>query len=194
MDDRMGELVNELDQITETAQAALRGLTREQLNWTPMADSWSIAQCLDHLITINGLYFPLLAALRTGPTKPTLWERYSPFSRVLGRLLIKTLSPEYPGQTKTSSKAEPSRSEIDVGIVDRFARHQTELIGHLRLIPHSVDRQRTIVTSPLLRWVTYNLDDCLTILVVHEKRHWQQAKRVMAAEAFPKTASYGGEA
>lgn len=54
----------------------------------------------------------------------------------------------------------------------------------MRRIPHTIDRERTIITSPLLRWVTYSLDDCLTILVVHEKRHLQQAERVMEAGAF----------
>jgi hypothetical protein len=88
---------------------------------------------------------------------------------------------------KTSPKAEPSTSEID-GIVDRFARHQAALIEHVRLIPDSVDLGGTIVTSPLLRWVTYSLDDCLAILVVHEKRHFLQAKRVMEAAGFPKSA------
>jgi hypothetical protein len=73
-----------------------------------------------------------------------------------------------------------------LGIVDRFDRHQAELIEHIRGIPGSIDRQRTIVTSPLAAFVTYSLDDCLTILVVHEQRHLQQAKRVMEAGAFPR--------
>jgi hypothetical protein len=65
------------------------------------------------------------------------------------------------------------------------------LIAHYRGIPHSLDRERTIVTSPLLRWVTYSLDDCLTILVVHEKRHFLQARRVMEVGGFPKLARKG---
>jgi hypothetical protein len=139
---------------------------------------------------MNSLYFPLLASLRTEPPSRGLWERYSPFSGLLGKLLIKTLSPEYPKGMKTSPKAEPSNSQMD-GIVQRFARHQGDLIAHYRGIPHSLDRERTIVTSPLLRWVTYSLDDCLTILVVHEKRHFLQARRVMEVGGFPKLARKG---
>lgn len=188
MNDSIDELAKELEEVTQGTRAAFANLSRDQLNWKPMADSWSIAQCLDHLITINSLYFPLLASMRTGPARPTFWERYSPLSGLLGKLLIKTLSPEYPKKTKTSPKAEPSASEIDDGILDRFSQHQAELIEHVRQIPNSVDRGGTIVTSPLVRWVTYSLDDCLTILVVHEKRHFQQAKRVMEAEGFPQAA------
>lgn len=134
---------------------------------------------------MNGFYFPLLESLRAGAPKPTLWERLSPLSGLFGSLLIKSMAPENARKVKTSAKAEPSRSEIDVRVLDRFARHQAELISLVRGIPPTVDRRRTIVTSPLLSFVTYNLDDCLTLLVVHEQRHFRQAKRVMDAEGFP---------
>jgi hypothetical protein len=184
MSDRINELASELERITQGTRAAFGGLSRAQLNWKPAADRWSVAQCLDHLITINSLYFPLLASMRSGPATPTLWERCSPLSGLLGRLLIRTLSPDSARKTKTSAKAEPSTSAID-DILDRFAHHQAGLIEHLRQLPPGVDLRGTIVTSPLLRWVTYSLDDCLTMLVVHEKRHILQAERVMATEGFP---------
>jgi uncharacterized damage-inducible protein DinB len=186
MDDRLTQLAAELEQITRGTREAFGRLPQDRLNWKPGPDRWSIAQCLDHLIVINRLYFPLLASMKSGSPTATFWERHSPFSGLLGRLLIRTLSPEYARKLKTNRKAQPSTSEIDDRIVDRFTRHQSELIEHVREIPQSVDRRSTIVTSPLLRWVTYSLDDCLTILVVHEKRHFQQAMRVMQTEGFEK--------
>lgn len=180
----MDERIGELERITAHVEATFGGLSREQLNWKPAPDRWSIAQCLDHLITINRLYFPLFASMNAGPPAPTFWERYSPFSGLLGRMLVRSLSPDNARRMKTSPKAEPSSSAIDEGIVDRFARHQAELVAHMRQIPDGIDRRRTIVTSPLLSWVTYSLDDCLTMLVVHEQRHVQQAERVKASAGF----------
>lgn len=186
MSDRIDHLVNDFEQVTRSAQGAFARLSNEQLNWKPTSDRWSIAQNLDHLITINQLYFPWLESLKTGPAPQTWWERYSPLSGVLGKTLIRTLSPENLKKTKTSSKAEPSASLIDDAIVDRFVQHQTALITHLRQIPLSIDRKKTIMTSPLIRWVTYSLDDGITILAVHEQRHFLQAKRVMEAGGFPR--------
>jgi uncharacterized damage-inducible protein DinB len=186
MSDRIDQVVNDLDQVAQRAQVAFLRLSTEQLNWKSAPESWSIAQCLDHLITINRLYFPLLESLKAGPAQRTLWEKYSPLSGFLGKTLIRTLSPEYSKKTKTSSKAEPSASHIGAAIVDRFVQHQAELIAHLRQLPLSVDRKNTIITSPLLRCVTYSLDDGMTILVVHEQRHLLQAMRVMEADGFPK--------
>jgi hypothetical protein len=180
------EIVDRLNEVTRDARAAFGGLSHEKLNWKPAPERWSVAQCLDHLITINRLYFALFTEMRGGPPPPTAWERLSPLSGLFGRLLIRSLSPDNPRKTKTTRNAEPSSSDIDLGIVDRFDRHQAELIEHIRGIPGSIDRQRTIVTSPLAAFVTYSVDDCLTILVVHEQRHLQQAKRVMEAGAFPR--------
>ncbi|MEX2570182.1 MAG: DinB family protein [Gemmatimonadota bacterium] len=185
MNARIDQVIASLEQVTMDVRTAFGSLSRDQLNWKPAQGRWSIAQCLDHLIRTNRLYFPSLESLRAGPPTPTFWERYSPLSGLLGKILVRTTSPGYRRKMKTSSKAEPATSEIDAGIVERFARHQDELIGHLRILPSDIDRKRTIVTSPLLRWVTYSLDDCLTILAVHEERHLQQARGVMETEGFP---------
>jgi hypothetical protein len=79
---------------------------------------------------------------------------------------------------KTSKIAYPSASEIDGTIVEKFKDHNRELGEHLANISPEVNL-KTIITSPLAGFVTYSLDDCLTILVVHERRHLLQAKRVM---------------
>jgi uncharacterized damage-inducible protein DinB len=38
-------------------------LSEEQFNWKPNTKSWSIAQCLDHLIVSNEKYFPVFEAV-----------------------------------------------------------------------------------------------------------------------------------
>jgi hypothetical protein len=42
-----------------------------------------------------------------------------------------------------------------------------------------------VVTSPLAKLVTYTLGDALRILVTHERRHFEQARRVTQAQGFP---------
>jgi hypothetical protein len=63
--------------------------------------------------------------------------------------------------------------------------HQHQIVDHLRRLPDDVDPARTIITSPLLGLVTYSLDDCFTIMVVHCQRHLGQAKRVTETAGFP---------
>jgi RNA polymerase sigma factor (sigma-70 family) len=44
----------------------------------------------------------------------------------------------------------------------------------------------TIITSPVSRFITYSLSDAIKIITFHERRHLNQAKRIMQQEGFPK--------
>lgn len=49
----MNEIISEYEKVSEDVQKNFGGLSAEQINWKPRADSWSIGQCLDHLIKSN---------------------------------------------------------------------------------------------------------------------------------------------
>jgi len=49
--------------------------------------------------------------------------------------------------------------------------------------------QRIKNSSPVSRIITYSLLDAYTIIVVHEKRHFLQARRVLDSSGFPRSAS-----
>jgi len=44
---------NQIDTITAEFTKEFGNLSAEQLNWKPNADTWSIAQNMDHLIVIK---------------------------------------------------------------------------------------------------------------------------------------------
>jgi len=179
-------LISELEKIGEDARQTFGTLSLEQLNWKPAENSWSVAQCFDHLITTHSLYFPLFERMASGDVRQSFWERTSPLSGFFGRFLIKAVRPDNLKKVKTTSKAQPSTSEIDGEIIDRFAEHQKQMTDRLRRLPPGIDPVKTIITSPLLGFVTYNLDDCFTVLETHCRRHFGQAKRVTETGGFPK--------
>ena len=181
--DRIKSVVTDLESISADAQGAFGHLTGAQLNWKQDPKSWSVAQCLDHLITINSLYFPIFEKMKVGEVESSFWEKYSPFSGFFGRYLIEALGPENPKKTKTSKIAYPSASEIDERIVEKVREHNRDLANRIENISPDVD-PGAVITSPLAGFVTYSLDDCLTILVVHERRHVLRAKRVMTDLGF----------
>ena len=186
MKNDVSKVCSELQQVADDARATFGSLSAAQLNWKPAEKSWSIAQCFDHLITTHSLYFPLFEKLANGNLKQSAWERYSPLSGFFGRYLIKSLRPENEKKMKTTAAAQPSASEIDGDIIERYYEHQGQMIEHLRMLPSDIDPVKTIVTSPLMGLVTYSLDDCYTIIAVHGPRHFNQAQRVTEVEGFPK--------
>ena len=185
MSERVEQVTNELKKSADDAKATFGSLSVEQLNWKPAPKSWSIAQCFDHLITTHSLYFPLFEKLANGNAKQTFWESYSPLSGFFGRFLIKSLRPENVKPMKTTSKAQPSSSDITGDIIDRYVKNQDQLIEAIGKIPSNIDPRKMMITSPLMGLVTYSLDDCYEIIAVHGPRHFNQAKRVMENEAFP---------
>jgi hypothetical protein len=48
-----------------------------------------------------------------------------------------------------------------------------------------LDLDAIVITSPVLRFVTYGLMDACRIIVVHEQNHLVQATRVTESQGFP---------
>lgn len=178
--ERTASVVSDLEQITEDVRSSFAGLSGKQLNWKQDEKSWSIAQCLDHLIKVDSMYFPIFESMRAGARPNSFLEKYSPLSGFFGRYLITAMMAENPKKMKTSRNAYPSSSDLGADIVDRFGKNNRELADRIRAISPDVDLA-SIITSPLAGFVTYSLDDCLTMLVVHEQRHVLQAKRTVDA-------------
>ena len=185
MNEELSKLIDEAKAITEDARKTFGHLSAEQLNWKPSAESWSVAQCLEHLIVINSGYFPIIKKLVRGEYKHSLKERLPVLPKVFGKLVINAVKPEAQRKIKASTKFEPSKSAIDAQIVNKFVEHQQEVIEHMKMT-ENLNLNKIIITSPVASLVTYSLLDAHKIVVLHEQRHIAQAKRVMETEGFPK--------
>jgi hypothetical protein len=176
-------ITNELERVSEDVKRTFGGMSPEQLNWRPAVDSWSIAQCLDHLIKSNEEFYPELDSLAAGTRKNTLWQSWSPLSGIAGSFLVATLKKD-GNKVKTNQKMTPP-SDVASDIVDRFLRHQADFASKVRST-NGIEWRKVVLTSPFVKIMTYRMDVGLQALVEHEKRHLRQAKRVMDTEGFPK--------
>jgi uncharacterized damage-inducible protein DinB len=155
-------------------------ISLRQLNWKPAPKSWSIAQCIDHIIIADSLYFPTLKRIIEGNYEMSFWEKKSLFSNFFGRFFVNALQEEAKKKMKTTKVFLPSRSDIDLGIIERFYQHHDTFMNFVASCS-SINLEEIIITSPEFRFVTYNLKDVLTFLVQHEHRHINQAIRVKQA-------------
>ena len=185
MSDRIDKVTRDLWQTAEDFRRTFGTLTVEQLNWRPAATSWSVAQCVDHLIRTHERFIPVLARYEFGEATQSLWAKHSPLSGFFGRFLIRSLMPDNPRKIKTTWRGKPAMTEIDPGIIERYCDHQRELIEQMQRLPEDLDLPKKVITSPMLAVFTYSIDDWLTIAVIHGQRHFEQAKRVTAAAGFP---------
>ena len=180
------ELATELEKIAESSKQTFGSLNADQLNWKPGPDQWSVAQCLDHLVSANTAYFPVFERIARDEKKNTLWESLPLIPGLFGKLLIKYLEPASQRKLKAPKSIQPSASTIDPEIVNRFVIQQTELARAFRSF-EGKDLDQIKITSPFMRLIPYSLRSACTIIVVHEQRHLQQAERVLSSPGFPIT-------
>lgn len=176
--------VAELRAVGEDASKVFGGLSAAQLNWKPSAEQWSVGQCFDHLIVTNCCFFPDMERVAAGTYKSSLWGRVSPLSGFFARFILKALDPEKGRKTKAPRVFEPAQSNVAADVIKRFAAHQQELSTKMRATA-GADLRGLKVTSPVSPVATYSLLDAYRIVVAHERRHFEQARRVTQSKGFP---------
>lgn len=173
--------VAELSELDDEFRNAFGSLNDEQLNWRPSDDRWSVAQCIDHLVLTNNAMLVSFEEKVAGQQN-SIWENWSPFSRFFGSYLLKSLASTKPAKAPSSSIVP--QSVVESGVLDRFSATQTRLklcvakAGNL-------DWDKTAVTSPFLAALTYSFRDAVSIVISHERRHFQQAEQVKSNRNFP---------
>lgn len=181
----MDALVGELGEITAEAREVFGALTPTQLNWKPSAERWSVGQCFDHLINTNRTFFADMERVANGTFKSSLWGRVSPLSGLFASMILRALDPVKGRKSKAPRVFLPTSSDVDAGVMEKFASHQEELVRRMRATA-GVDLRRTMVTSPVAAVATYSLLDAYRIVVAHERKHFEQARRVMQEASFPR--------
>jgi uncharacterized damage-inducible protein DinB len=160
-------------------------LTVKQFNWKSSPDSWSIAECLEHLVISDRAYFSDLQKIMNGQYSMTFWEKYSPFTALLGKMFKDQLQEEPKRKTKTHRKLTPQLSKKNLEFIREYTANLDTFLNYISNCRHA-DIDETIITSPTIKIITYNLRDALQFLVEHEHRHINQGIRVRDNVNFPK--------
>jgi DinB family protein len=176
-------LITAAGSVANDAKETFGRLTPAQLNWKPSAERWSVAQCFDHLLTSNKGYFPVIDGVLAGQ-KRTLWQSMPGLPGMMGKLLINSLDPVKGRNLKAPGKFQPAQSDISGSVIDDFVAQQAKIVEKMKATEH-LDLEKIIISSPVTSVVTYSLMDAYRVIVVHEHRHFQQARRVTEESAFP---------
>ena len=160
-------------------------ISSEQLNWKPSPESWSIVQCLDHLVASHTSYFPVLKKIVEGTYKMSFWERYSPFTGICGRIFKSRLQEQVKKKMVAPKKIQPSASNMKIEWIEQYYKSLDSFLEHISNC-RNINIDKIIITSPFIPIVTYSLRDTIQFLIQHEHRHINQAIRVKSNKSFPK--------
>lgn len=193
------QILDDLDTADRTADALVQPLTDAQFHFAPPAGSartaagrnadgprgWSIAQCLDHLATINALYSrPLGQAVEDARGKG-LTGGAAIASSYFGRRFIASQEPPVVRRLKAPAKSRPRPAGTRDEIMTAFhAAHAT--IREIVRRAAEIDVNRATFPNPFLPLVRVRVGTGLRILTAHDRRHLWQAEQVTRAAGFPR--------
>jgi hypothetical protein len=168
--------LDRIDRISSDFQISFGKLTQEQLNFKPNSKTWSIAQNIDHLITINQTYYPIFDGLVSGQYSAPIHGKLGFIVRFFGRFILQSVRPDRRQKIKTFPMWEPSNSEVN-DVLKKLEVHHQELKQKIATIEPFLGK-KTVIHSPASRKIVYTLDKALDIICTHEERHLVQANEL----------------
>lgn len=176
--DYLKVLRTDLEDLVATAKERLAPLDPEALLQRPTPDSWSVAECLAHLMATNAGYLASIdEALRRSPATPGIGHTSFRGGR-LAAWFIRQSGPEVPRKSKAPRVFAPKDADVGPGVVAAYLEQQRE-IDRLLVAAEGAGLMRIKVPSPASRLIRLRLGDAFRLMVEHERRHVLQAIRVL---------------
>jgi hypothetical protein len=188
--DLLDALRNDSATIDAIFQEYFLTLTDNQLNWKPSAKSWSISECLEHIILSGQFYVEEIQKqfVKFIPEREPLDIDFH--SGILGNFLAKSMKPGQKGKIrfkmKTMKRMEPGKSDINIRkLFNDFQVYQTNILSVIEKSRY-YNINTIKVNSSIGRILKFKLGNALRFVVAHNQRHIQQAINVIQHEDFPK--------
>ena len=174
-------LLDEIDACEREAGAVIEGLDDDTVNARApdvRAGTWSVAQCLNHLATMNEFYLRGMVdrvnAARAAGRGPFAGLHPTP----IGRWFARSMEPPPKIKLKAPLKdPDPGRRYPIEGLVEAFQRSHAP---YRALVQASagVDVNRVIVPNPFHKQIRMRMATILLIIPAHDRRHLWQAANV----------------
>ena len=179
------KVLDDIEAADRAAEALAAACTDEQFHWQPRGgEGWSIAQCLDHLATINAFY---VKSIRTGvdDAKAHAWKRKGPLKPgFFGALFINSLEPPVKRRLRAPRGMQPALSKSRDRILTDFRAAHDE-IRRLLAEGADLDLNRAQYRNPFLKVVNFRVSTGLLVINAHDRRHLWQAEQVRQTPAYP---------
>lgn len=174
----------QFEALSADADALVTPLTDQQFVWQPSPETWSVAQCIDHLNATARAYLPSLDEGIADAIRRGLYAEGPFSSNWIGRLFVWTLEPppRFRARAPASFLPAPARSRAE--IMAGFRGYQVQLVDRLRQAS-GLDLARARVASPVARWLRLPLGAGFALTAAHQRRHLWQARQLTSRREFP---------
>jgi hypothetical protein len=153
----------------------------------PDPDTWSVAECIDHLNETARLYLPEFAETIDRAREEGRLARPGSSDRTLfGRFVVWTQEPPVLFRMKTLEGIRPRGDEDPGELLASFEALHEEMIVRMNEAS-DLDRRRIRMRSVLDSRLSLSLGDWFHFMAAHVRRHLWQAERVKEKLTAPQT-------
>ena len=177
MPDPLEDYRIQFEAIKLDAHTLLAELALPQLVWRSHAESWSIADCLNHLVVTGNESLPRIRAALAGRHSRGSFGVHAFLQATVGNLLIRWMDAPPNIRFKAPKAYHPLPNLPVDKIVDDFFYLQEEIISCLDE-SRGFDLARIKVSNPVSTWLKLSLGQEFALAAAHERRHLWQAWRV----------------
>jgi len=164
------------------ARSLLDGLSEAHGVWRAEPDSWSVAQCLDHLATANRVYLEAMRPAAERALQQGRHRRGPAVPGLIGGWFVRTMEPPVKPRRKLKApkKIVPRPSPPLRDSADQYFASQDQVRAFLQRYA-DIDLAGVRFANPFVAVIRWSLATGLHVIAAHERRHLWQAWNVRAA-------------
>jgi hypothetical protein len=176
-------LQEQLDAISRDANALADGISGDLGAWRETPNSWSVAECFDHLAIGNGLY---LAAMQDGASRARKQGRLRHGAArpgLIGRWFIRYYlepPPRAAFSVKAPRRIVPRTNATLDDAFTRFSESHRQMQAYLEENA-GLDLTGARFVNPFIPGIRFSLATGLYVIAAHDRRHLWQGWRVRKA-------------
>ena len=178
------KFLSEAPILIETTNKKFSNLTELQINWKPSEERWNVGECIEHLVITQNLYNSKIKELQ--PLFETSDKGEFKFKHTFsGRMILKYVDPDSDTRSKTFKVFKPASKKINTSIFGSFCEEVEMMISFAEYM-HGIDLTKLKISSPITKLLKMNVGDALLINLYHNRRHLNQAEKILNNTNFPK--------
>jgi hypothetical protein len=174
---QLANLLEQIQRATLEAKKLVEGRSTQDLTTRPKPESWSAAECFDHLAKTTDSFLPAILKLISGA--PKLAGSRALATGTVASLLIRNLEPPYRLRYKVLKPLVPKETDFDAAW-SAFEESQSRLLAAIGSSAGlAIDKVK--LQCPVYAHVTYNGYGAFRMLAAHERRHLWQIQQILKA-------------
>lgn len=168
-------LLQQVQSATNYAKRLVFERSEEELTTRVRSNSWSSAECLEHLALTTWAFLPPIAEIiaRT----PRLTRNRALRCDMLAKVLIRSLEPPYRLRHKVLPHLVPQQNDFP-SAWNALLESQEGLVKIIRSgVGLAIDTVK--IQSPVCSRLSYSVYGALGVLLAHQRRHLWQVEKVL---------------